>query len=160
MASVAGAIAECALKRMIESGATHAIVENGGDIAMFISFPVTVGIYASEKGIRNLGLKFRPQGRIMGICTSSATVGPSLSFGKADAATVISGDVALADAAATALGNSIISKERGSIEKAMNSLMVEGIQGMIAIIEDTIGLCGDLPEIVKVHIDHDLITKG
>jgi len=160
MAAVAGAIAECALRKIIEAGAIQAIVDNGGDIAMSISSPVTVGIYAGEKGAGNLGLRFRPQRGVIGVCTSSATVGPSLSFGRADAATVIAGDVALADAAATALGNAIRNKDRKSIKEEMDSLLVEGIQGMMAIIEDTIGLCGDLPEIVKVHVDHRLITKG
>ena len=41
----------------------------------------------------------------MGICTSSGTVGHSLSFGKADAVVVTAGSATLADAAATAICN-------------------------------------------------------
>ena len=48
----------------------------------------------------------KPEDSPLGICTSSATVGPSLSFGKADAVCVISKSATLADAAASAIGNS------------------------------------------------------
>lgn len=160
MSSVAGAIAEFAVRAMVGAGATHAVVDNGGDIAMYISRPVIVGIYAGDIKIRNIGLKFQPAGVIVGICTSSATIGPSLSLGKADAATVISKDVILADAAATALGNSLNKKNRKSIKDVMNSLMIDEIDGMIAIMEDIMGICGNLPEIVSVNLDYELITKG
>jgi len=160
MASVAGAIAEYAVRAMVEAGAAHAIVDNGGDIAMYISHPVIVGIYAGNIKIKNIGLRFQPQEDIIGVCTSSATIGPSLSFGDADAATVMSKDVILADAVATALGNSINKKERKLIENALNTLMIDGIDGMIAIKEDVIGICGDLPEMIKINVDYDFITKG
>lgn len=160
MASVAGAIAEYAVKAMVKSGATHAVVDNGGDIAMCINHPTIVGIYAGSINIRNIGLRFKSEKGIKGICTSSATIGPSLSLGKADAATVISKDVILADAAATALGNSIKNKNRDLIEEALNILMVDKIEGMIAIVEDVMGICGDLPEMVSVNVDYELITKG
>ena len=48
----------------------------------------------------------------MGICTSSGTVGHSLSFGKADAVCVKAKSVSLADAAATAIGNMVKSQTR------------------------------------------------
>lgn len=158
MASIAGAIAEYAVRAMVKAGATHAIVDNGGDIAMYISRPTIVGIYGGDIKIRNIGLRFQPEGVIKGVCTSSATIGPSLSFGKADAATVISEDVILADAAATALGNSI--KNWDLIEEVMDILMMEEIEGMIAIVGDIMGLCGELPEIVKINVDYELITRG
>lgn len=160
MASVAGAIAEYALRAMIKAGATQAIVDNGGDIAMFISHPVIVGIYTGEAKIKNIGLRFQPQGEIIGVCTSSGKIGPSLSFGRADAATVISKDVILADAAATALGNSIKEKNRELIEEAMADLMIDGIEGMIAVVDDLMGTCGEIPEIVRARVDYELITKG
>jgi len=160
MASVAGAIAEFAVRAMVGAGATHALVDNGGDIAMHISRPVIVGIYAGDIKIRNIGLKFQPAGAIVGVCTSSATIGQSLSLGNADAATVISKDVILADAAATSLGNSLNKKNRKSIKDVMDSLMIDEIDGMIAIMEDIMGVCGNLPEIVSVNLDYELITKG
>ena len=160
MASVAGAIAEYAVRAMVKAGAAHAIVDNGGDIAMRLKHPVIIGIYAGNAEIRNIGLRFQSHGFIMGICTSSGTVGPSLSFGQADAATVIARDVILADAAATALGNSIKGKNQKLIEVALNSLLIDGIYGMIAIMGDLMGLCGKIPEIVKANVDYELITKG
>lgn len=160
MASVAGAIAEYTVRAMVRSGATHAIVDNGGDIAMFISHPVIVGIYAGNKEIKNIGLRFEPQGVITGVCTSSSTIGPSLSFGIADATTVMSKDVILADATATALGNSINEKKRESIESALHTFAIDEIDGMIAIVGDKMGIYGDIPEMVKVNVDYELITKG
>ena len=56
-----------------------------------------------------------PEDLPISICTSSATVGHSLSFGKADAVTNTSKDASIADAAATAVGN--IVKSAGDIEK-------------------------------------------
>jgi ApbE superfamily uncharacterized protein (UPF0280 family) len=160
MASVAGAIAEYAVRAMVEAGASHVIVDNGGDIAMCIRHPVIIGIYAGNAEIKNIGLRFQPNGLIKGICTSSGTVGPSLSFGSADASTVIAKDVFLADAAATALGNSIKENSPKLIEEALNDLAVDGIDGMIAIKEDIMGMWGELPEIVKANVDCELITKG
>ena len=43
----------------------------------------------------------------LGLCTSSGTVGHSLSFGKADAAMIACKDAALADAFATRFGNEV-----------------------------------------------------
>ncbi len=160
MASIAGAIASSAVEAMIEAGANYAVFDNGGDIAIFIDKPLVVGIYAGRTKIKELGMKVLPRDEIFGLCTSSATVGPSLSFGKADAATVLSNDVILADAAATALGNNITQKNDNSIKKSMKKLMVDGIEGMIAIIEDKIGMCGKLPQLVKANVDYDLISKG
>jgi len=160
MASVAGALAEYAVKAMVAAGAKQAIFDNGGDIAMYISQPVVVSIYSGKEETRGIGLRIKPRKGIIGICTSSATVGNSLSFGYADVATVLSTDVMLADAAATALGNSIIRKEPALIKKALARFMIEGIDGMIVMTDELVGLCGDLPEIVPVNFDNTLITKG
>lgn len=157
MAAVAGAIAEFALKAMTGAGAAHAIVDNGGDIAMALSYPVTVGIFTGPAKIKDIGLRFRPRSGIIGVCTSSGTVGHSLSFGRADAATVISPDVCLADAAATALGNAVKDKNPALIEEAMKGLLAENIEGMLVVMDDLIGMSGNLPEIIRVQTD---IKKG
>lgn len=82
-----------------------------------------------------------------GICTSSGTVGHSLSFGKADAAVVISKDVVIADAAATATANVVKSKK--DMERGLNAAMsIPGVEGVVIIIEDKIGAYG-LVNIVK-----------
>ncbi|MCP2519085.1 UPF0280 family protein [Candidatus Aminicenantes bacterium AC-335-A11] len=159
MACVAGAIAEYTLKALIKEGAKHAIVDNGGDIAMKINHPIIVGIYSGEN-VCNIGLKFYPCDSIIGICTSSATIGHSLSFGKADAVVVISKNVTLADAVATSLCNSIKQKDRKIIEENIESFMMDEIDGIMVFYGDIIGLAGNLPEIVQAEIDPILITKG
>jgi ApbE superfamily uncharacterized protein (UPF0280 family) len=160
MAAVAGAIAEYAVRALIKKGASHVIFDNGGDIAMFIDFPVVVGVYAGLSGLKNLGFRFEPEGRIVGICTSSASVGHSLSFGCADAAIVVSPDVILADVAATALGNAITSRATADIEKSLDFVMTDGITGLMTILGESIGLCGELPVICHADVDFDLISRG
>jgi len=159
MAAVAGAISEYAVRAMIQAGASHAIVDNGGDIALYIDRPVTVGVYSGRRKLNDFALRFLPESTLIGICTSSANIGPSISLGKADAATVISKDVILADAAATALGNQIQNQDNTVIKAAFKKFLNSGIQGMIIIIEDTIGFAGDIPEIIKMPVDIALITK-
>ena len=68
-------------------------------------------------------------------------MGHSLSFGKADAVIVLSRSTALADAAATAIGNIINRAEDipGGIELAIG---IEGLSGVIIIKNDKIGLWG------------------
>jgi ApbE superfamily uncharacterized protein (UPF0280 family) len=160
MATVAGAIAEFSLRAMMKAGAAHAVVDNGGDIAMTLAHSITVGIFTGPARIQNIGLKFPPHPGIIGVCTSSGTVGHSLSSGRADAATVVSSDVCLADAVATALGNSASDKDSRSIKHAMNRLWIEGVEGMMVIMDDLIGVGGNLPDIIHVPMDTEKISKG
>lgn len=159
MAAVAGTIACMAVEAMAAAGAKYALVDNGGDIALINDEPVVVGIYAGESPIKGLALEIPPQDRILGICTSSATVGPSISFGNSDAALVISADVSLADAAATALGNHIT--DEASLTTAFDFLKtVPDVTGALGIIGDKMATYGKLPKIVRAHVDYDKITKG
>ena len=78
---------------------------------------------------------------------------------ESDAALIISEDVSLADAAATALGNRIIDKS--SLETAFDFLKdIPEITGAIAIIGDRMATYGRLPRIVKADVDYEKITKG
>jgi ApbE superfamily uncharacterized protein (UPF0280 family) len=160
MASVAGAIAEYTVKQMIAAGASHAIFDNGGDIAMYLEYPIIAGIYTGSRGLNGLGLRITQTKTILGLCTSSATVGHSLSYGKTDASIIYSEDVILADAAATALGNAVSQKDTRLIESSLNKIMIDGIKGAMVTIEDTIGVCGHLPELVRANVDFELISKG
>lgn len=153
MAAVAGAIAESALRAMMAVGAVHALVDNGGDIAMILAEPVTVGVFAGDSPIRDLALRFAPGPRVVSVCTSSGTVGHSLSFGCADAATVIAGDATLADAVATALGNSVRSLDSESIGRGMTPLLATGVDGLLVIAGDRLFTLGDLPERVRMPVD-------
>jgi uncharacterized protein len=83
------------------------------------------------------------------VCTSSGTVGPSVSFGTADAVTVQAASTILADAAATALANRIRKPE--NIEPVLESAgNMGGVLGAIAILGDRIGIWGKM-DIVRLH---------
>jgi ApbE superfamily uncharacterized protein (UPF0280 family) len=156
MSAVAGVIAKFAVEAMIDEGAIYAIVDNGGDISIFNDQPVLVGIYAGTSPLRDLALEVSPRSKPVGICTSSGTVGPSISFGCADAALVISEDPALADAAATALGNAVSPK--GSLEECFGVIDRPGIDGAIVIRGKEIAMWGQLPTIRRARIEADRIT--
>jgi ApbE superfamily uncharacterized protein (UPF0280 family) len=143
MAAVAGAIAEYVGRELLEF-TPEIIVENGGDIFLKISRPKTVGIYAGDSPLTGkLGLEISPRDTPLGVCTSSGTVGHSLSFGKADAVIVLAPSATLADAAATAIGNRVSKPE--DIESAINfGLGIEGVKGVVIIVGKSVGARGDV----------------
>jgi len=148
MAAVAGTLAELAVERMRDAGASFAIVDNGGDIAILADREVFVGIYAGESPFSGkIAIKVRHTNAIVGVCTSSATVGHSISFGCADAATVISDGASLADAAATALCNAV--KDRNSLENAFSILKDARIHGALVILGKFLASWGNV-EIVPL----------
>jgi ApbE superfamily uncharacterized protein (UPF0280 family) len=143
MASVAGAIAAY-VGRALTAYSAEVIVENGGDIFLVTKQPLTMGIYAGQSPLSlRLGLKIGGRNQPVSVCTSSGTVGHSLSMGCADAVCVIANDCALADAVATATGNRV--KQTGDIQQAIKfGQAVKGVDGLIVIIEDQIGVWGDV----------------
>ncbi|MCX7974272.1 MAG: UPF0280 family protein [Candidatus Aminicenantes bacterium] len=158
MASVAGAIAYLAVRAMVRHGAKQVIFENGGDIAMYISEPVVVGLFAGEK-FRNLAFRIRPRKTIFGLATSSGTMGHSLSFGQAEAVTVFAADPILADALATALGNEIKKENPKEMEQTINKFLKIGAEGIVVVKGDFIGLGGKLPELILATSPDELITR-
>lgn len=158
MAAVAGAIAGFAVQAMMDEGATYAVVDNGGDICILNDQPIVVGIYAGGSPIKDLAFRLAARHRPLGICTSSGTVGPSISFGFADAAAVISQDVALADAAATALGNAVTAE--GPLPECFQAIDRPGIDGALVIRGDRMALWKELPTMLRAHVGADRITKG
>jgi hypothetical protein len=141
MAAVAGAIAE-AIGRDLLAFSPEIIVENGGDIFLKISKKRLVGIYAGQSSFtKRIALEIMPRETPLGICTSSATVGHSLSLGNADAVVVLSPSAALADAAATALCNIVKTADDipQAIEKAQG---IEGLHGLVIIVGDKMGVWG------------------
>jgi hypothetical protein len=142
---------------MMDEGATYAVVDNGGDICILNDQPIVVGIYAGSSPIRDLAFQLAERRKPLGICTSSGSVGPSISFGFADAAAVISEDVALADAAATALGNSVTAE--GPLEECFQAIDRPGIDGALVIRGDQMALWKDLPPLRRARVGADRITK-
>jgi uncharacterized protein len=157
MAAVAGSIAWAGIEAMQEAGATFGVIDNGGDIALTCDRNVRVGVHAGEAALSNqIAFVIPPQDAILGICTSSATVGPSISFGMADAVTIFSRNVALADAWATSVCNQI-SPDNLSILDKINP---NDVRGIFAIMGDQQVTWGVLPQIVRADVDERLISAG
>lgn len=144
MASVAGAIAE-AVGLALKPFTDEVIVENGGDCYLDLREETSIGIFAGPGSpfTGKIVLKLRPERFPTGICTSSGTVGHSLSFGKTDAITVISRNTALADAAATRLGNMVHSP--ADIPKALEAApLIPSVEAVLILVRDRMGAWGDL----------------
>ena len=143
MASVAGAVAEFTGKGLLASSG-EIIIENGGDIFIKSDTERTVSIYAGVSPLTNkLFIRIKPEDTPLGICTSSGTVGHSLSFGKADACVIISKSTSLADAVATAVCNRV--KGKGDIGPALEfALSIDGVQGALIVYKKDFGASGDI----------------
>jgi len=141
MAAVAGALAQ-RVGQALAPLSDEVIVENGGDIFLRVLAPATVALFAGDSPLSHrVGLKIDPAWGPLGVCTSSGTVGHSLSFGRADAACVAAPDAALADACATALGNRV--PDAGAIPAALEwAATVPEILGAVVIVGDKLGAWG------------------
>ena len=141
MAAVAGAVAEMVGIELLRY-TDEVIVENGGDIFIKTRKVRKVGVYAGRSPLsEKLALEILPEQTPLGICTSSGTVGHSLSFGKADAVVILAEDTFLADAAATATCNMV--KTLDDIEKALDFASgIGGVQGALVVLDDKIGAWG------------------
>lgn len=146
MAGVAGAVALCMAERLVEAGSSHAVVENGGDIAFYSPEPRLVGIFADHPVFRDMAYTVSSD-HIIGICSSSRTVGPSVSLGASSISTVFSDDVVLADCCATALGNLVKDEDalRGAVEKVG---AMPGVTGCMACCRDKVAMYGRIPDMV------------
>ncbi len=143
MAAVAGAVAEYVGKGLL-SLSPEIIIENGGDIFLKVDRPVTIGLFAGNSPFSGrIGIRIESTPIPVGVCTSSGSVGPSLSLGMADAATIISRDVPLADAVATGVGNRV--HKPGDLKPAVEwGMKVPGVDGALAILGDNIAALGDI----------------
>jgi ApbE superfamily uncharacterized protein (UPF0280 family) len=141
MAAVAGAIAH-AVGNDLLAYTPEIIVENGGDIFMKVLTRRLIGVYAGDSPLSGkIALEIDPDETPLGICTSSGTVGHSLSFGNADAVVVLSPRATLADAVATAIGNKV--KKAEDITSAIEiARIIKGITGVLLIKDDKMGVWG------------------
>lgn len=142
MAAVAGAIAEYVGRALLPLS-REIIVENGGDIFLYGPRERHIAVYAGTSPLSGLlSVAVHPDNGL-GICTSSGTVGHSLSLGRADAALVISHDCALADAAATYLGNLASGPDR--LDDALDTVCaIPGVDGALVIVGDSLGVKGQV----------------
>ncbi|NLM47111.1 MAG: UPF0280 family protein [Firmicutes bacterium] len=143
MAAVAGAFAEYVGRELLAK-VEQVIVENGGDLFLSVREKTKIAVYAGSSPLSNrLALELEPQPGGFGVCTSSGTVGPSFSFGRADAAVIISPSAILADAVATATANRIQTAKdlRPALEFAR---AIPGVDGVLVIKDDKLAAWGRL----------------
>jgi len=145
MAAVAGAIAEYVGKGLLDHGVDEVIVENGGDIFMKRNQECIAAIFAGKSPLnQKMGIKIAQKYMPIGICTSSGSVGHSLSLGQADSVTVLAASTSLADAAATRIGNEVSSKGAANdIPKALETAKtIPYLSGVVVIQGEQMGAWG------------------
>jgi hypothetical protein len=155
MAAVAGTIAEYVGKGLVSSGLQEVMVENGGDIFLQRDYDCSIAIFAGESPLSyKVGVRIASTRMPIGICTSSGTVGHSLSLGEADSVTVISRSTPLADAAATCIGNEVgcTGDARTGIQSGLaKAAEIPGIIGVVVICGEIMGAFGDV-ELIKIDL--------
>lgn len=151
MAAVAGAMAQCAAEAALLAGAPEAIVENGGDIYLLATEAVIVGLGTGTAELADrLAFSLQPPDTPISICSSSGKMGHSMSLGQCDLAVAVAKDAALADAAATQAANLV--ETVGQVDTALERIArIEGIDGVVIVKNDRVGLAGRLPQLVKTR---------
>lgn len=141
MAAVAGAVAEH-VARGLAIHSAEVVVENGGDVYLIGATERVVALHAGPSPMSGrIGIVLDAGLMPVAVCTSSATVGPSVSLGRADAACVIAHDGALADAVASALGNRVHSA--ADVQRAIDAVKgLAGVLGLVVVVGETLGAWG------------------
>jgi ApbE superfamily uncharacterized protein (UPF0280 family) len=161
MAAVAGAFSEYIAKALLNKFKLNEIVvENGGDIFLKLKNDLILSVYAGDSPLSGkIGLEIPAWSTPLGVCTSAGTVGPSVSFGKADAVVIASKNAALADAFATAYGN--IVKTADDIKEALELAKKDKkILSALIICEGKVGICGQfevIPLATKMKISNNQV---
>ena len=154
LAAVSGAIAEAVMWDLVEAGARHCLVENGGEISATSTGRVTVGIYAGPSPLSGrVGLELEGGDYPVGIATSSASVSRAINLGMADAAVVVADEASIADAAAKAVCNAVVGDDvEASVKRGLDVAddLRPYIRGAVVIRGGYIGLTGRLPRIVGI----------
>ncbi len=150
MAAVAGAMAQCAAEAALKAGAEEVIVDNGGDIYLQVAKPALIVLgTGATKLANNLGFSLKPDDTPIAICSSSGKMGHSKSLGRCDLATVVAKDASLADAAATQAANLVTTVD--DVDSALERIAgIKGLDGVVIVKADRIGMAGRLPPLVKV----------
>jgi uncharacterized protein len=153
MAAVAGTMSQFCLNYLLNHGSRYSIVDNGGDVALKTNRDVTVGLFAGESSLSGrIGFKVKHQTTPLGICTSSGTVGHSISFGRSDSVTVFASKASVADALATSLGNYAVGNEDGdAVQSCLSKAeeFKEYFRGVMVIVGESAGTIGKVPKMVE-----------
>lgn len=164
MACVAGTISDMALDYLIEKGSKYSIVENGGDIAIVNDEKVLCGIYSNNDVLgNNIAFELKSRRKPLGVCSSSAKVGHSISFGESDCVTVLGKSASLCDGLATRIANSAYGQD--SQDRIVNALECgddyrEFFDSALIICGEHIGTIGKIPKIVETDEFRDGSSKG
>ncbi len=144
MAAVAGTVAQM-LGEFFRERSPDLLIENGGDTYLCSTRERHIGILNMPDQAVRLCVPVAASEFPCSFCASSATIGHSLSFGKADLVVVRSRDAALADAAATALANALTGAQ------AMDAVLAQaqkwepiGLDGVFTQCEGKIGVWGKM----------------
>ena len=150
MAAVAGALAQLAAEAAVRAGASEAVVDNGGDVYLVSDRTVLVGLFSGPGSpIKDrLAFAVSPAAMPLAICSSSARLGHSKSFGDCDLATVTARDAALAAAAATLACNLV--RSVADMDSALARVQsIRGVAGVLLVKAGRVGLAGALPALVR-----------
>lgn len=150
-AAVAGAVSQVASEAAVEAGAKNVVIDNGGDISIIGDREFRVGIYAGEAKISGrIGFLLTKSDLPAGVCTSSGTVGHSMSFGMADAVVVVADEASVADAAATAVANEVRGEDvEQSIKRGLDRAGdISPIRGCLIVRKSHVGTTGRLPKLL------------
>lgn len=143
MAAVAGAFSESVGRQLLEEfDIQELVVENGGDIFLKIERNLLMSVYAGNSPLsEKIGIEIQASDSPLGVCTSAGTVGPSVSFGKADAVMIVCKNTAVADAFATGFGNQV--KTPDDVQEIINRTeQFPEILSAVIICRDKIGIRG------------------
>ena len=165
MAAVAGAIADIIFERLQSLDPRMLLVEDGGEIVVKSTEPVTIGLYTGLTALGgDVGFEIDPLDMPIGIATSSATVSHAISLGEADAATIFAKNGAVADAAATFFCNNVKGNDiPQSIQRALAFLPSFedcGVHGAFIVRESYVGTAGKIPRLVKIKNESaDIVAR-
>jgi len=153
MAAVAGTISQLSLNFLLEKNARYVVVDNGGDVALKTNKDVIMGLYAGQSSLSGrIGFKIKNKRTPLGICTSSGTVGHSISFGQADSVTVFAPESSVADALATSIANHATGeKEEELVENCLGKAeeIREFFSGVLVVVGESAGTVGKIPQLVE-----------
>jgi ApbE superfamily uncharacterized protein (UPF0280 family) len=151
MASVAGVIAESACRKMREGGSSICLVENGGDVFAITDKTLRIALYAGDGSPANgLCVELDKENTPLSVCSSSSTMGHSLSFGDCDLVTIAGKSAALADSLATATCNRI--RKESDMDSALSWAISKGARAALAIKSDKVSIAGDA-SLLRTHED-------
>jgi len=152
MAAVAGAIAEYVGRDLLDTGIQEIMVENGGDIYLKRNRECVAAIFAGQSPLnQKVGIRIPASLMPVGLCTSSGTIGHSLSLGKADSVSVLAPSALLADTAATRLGNEVSTVGKKNINNVLEvAKTIPGLLGVVIICGKHMGAWGEI-DLIGLH---------